>query len=463
MAWCGAMSHDPSQSDLISEEPLPQQCSAMEPPHGTIPRWYEGMLHFMLQTEHCLLATHAALLKNPRTLRMPLAAAFIVIAGLFSRANAASAQTAPGNGFLNGILNHLASDTMPFFANSFAVADTIFSAVGTMVVILSLASYLTHHRTLSGYGPKFLDLIFKIAIPWTFLRISEQTLTAWSTVSTNVGSYIIGASSMNATPDGIFKTGAALAREMIMNVAQNMFIEARDKGINVSAALVYVCVAFIAIFGGIVLFITFTMLAVEMLSAFAQGYISLSVGAFQLGWSASSATSNFASAYWGLVQSVITRIIVTMAIIGISLNESRDWIAQLHSLETVQPDLLAQNIYALLQIPCLGVGMLYLTTKVTDFAAAQLSGRPILSGSGAVMAANPTLGSIGGAAIGGAFGAASGAVSGAVNGFVQSGGNSVASAGSAATGAVGGAFSGAANGAHTGRKIGNAFDRPPRW
>lgn len=246
--------------------------------------------------------------------------------------------------------------------------------------MVALANYLGEYRTFSGCGHTVLRLVLQIALPWSFLKIAETLLSQWSTVATNVGSYIIGAQDMNMTPDGIFKTGAGLAGEMLSHVAQTAFAKVTFLNFT-SGGVPYIIVGILAIIGALILLVTFTLLAVEMLVAFAQGYISLSSGAFNLGWSASKTTSPFAMAYWGLILGAITRIIVTMAVIGIGLTETRDWMTQLHNLEAINPDLLGSNILALLQVPMLGIALLYVATKVTDFASAQLSGRPVTSAS----------------------------------------------------------------------------------
>jgi hypothetical protein len=367
--WCGAILPDTSLRAPIADMPVTASFA---------PEFMPGMRFssFCEQGIHRLLAGIEAV--EPTKMRLFLAALFILIMSFASHA-AASAQAMSGNGLLNGLYNHIAGDTTPFFANSFNIADMIFGGVGTMAVMISLANYLGEYRTFSGCGHTVLRLVLQIALPWTFLKIAENVLSLWSTVATNVGSYIIGAQDMNLTPDGIFKTGAGLAGAMLKHVAQSAFGNALARGINLNAGMPYWITGILAVFCALILFVTFTLLAVEMLVAFAQGYISLSVGAFNLGWSASKATSPFAMAYWGLVQSAMTRIIITMSIIGIGLTEARDWITQLNNLEVMNPDLLGSNILALLQIPMLGVALLYIATQVTNFASAQLSGRPVMS------------------------------------------------------------------------------------
>ena len=393
----------------------------------------------------------AAMKENPLKTRGIVSAVFVLFATLsFAHGAGAAGNCSATAGLLNTINNDLCNQGQNFFQNAIPVGDSIFGAVAFIAIVVTLGAYMFEHKSTAGALPYLLRTLFVVAIPWAILKFSETVLPAWFGTALSLGNTITG-QNISPNPDSIFTTGAGLAYQMIASVANVLLHDATQQGINVGGALVDVLTALVAIIGALILLITFTLLAVEMLVAFCQGYISLSIGVFQLGWSASNATSSFATAYWGLVSSAITRIIVTMSIIGIALTEAKNWIVTIQNMQILDPAKgNGPNIISLLQIPLLGVALLFLVVKVTEFASAQLTGRPVYSAGAA--------GAVGaGRAVGGAAGMMGGAMGGGVAGGVAGAVRGAASGGSiesAMHGGLSGAMGGAARAGGAGAKRG---------
>jgi len=374
------------------------------------------------------------MLLHPKPVRTYLTLVFFLCSAFaLSHGRVASAA-----GLLDTINNNLASDTSGFFAGSFLIADALFGFVAFFVIITTLANYVGEHRTGSGLGVLLLRTILSIGFPFAFLKAAETFLPNWLAVALSFGQTITS-QPLLSDPDSVFGEGANLAKTMLVAVGQVMLNNARNSGLNVGQAVVYLLMAVVAIFGAVVLLVTFSMLAVEMLVAFAQGYIAISIGAFQLGWSASKATNSFAASYWGLVMNSIIRIIVTMAVIAIGMKETGTWVTQITAAGALDPTKFGSSILTLLQIPMMGVVFLFLAIKVTALATSQLSGQPAFS---ATSAAAGRAGSVVGGAAGMMAGGIGGGIAGGAMGGLRGG----------ITGAVGGAYSGSQNGGSVGRR-----------
>jgi len=341
----------------------------------------------------------------------------------------------PANGdtLLNTLNDGLRNDTGQFFPGSFLVMNSIFGAIATLVVMITLAEYLTVYRSVAGIGRVFLRIILMILVPWGVLQVAQQALPTWYNLALSLGNTITGLP-IAPNPDGVFSMGATLARQMLTVVGQKLYADALSSGLNFAQAGVDLLLLAVAVLAALILFVSFSLLAVELLVAFAQGYIGMAVGAYQLGFSAAQATSGYATAYWGLVLSVFTRIFVTQAIIGIGLIEATKWVAQINKMGVVTDvNGFATSLITMLQIPLLGVAFFYLTTKVTDHAMAQLTGRPAYSGAGGVH--NVAQGAMGGSVQGAIAGAMAGGPVGAVSGAMGGGMRGAMSGSSASRGA----------------------------
>lgn len=350
-------------------------------------------------------------------LTRPKATRGLVVAALIVAVAVGFHQPAQSDTLLNTLNDGLRNDTATFFTGSFFVANSIFGVVGTIIVLITLAEYLTEHKTVAGMGRVFLKIILMIMIPWAILQMAQLVLPGWYNTALNLGTTITG-QNIAPNPDGVFATGADLARQMLTVVGQKLYNDAIHQGLNVVAAMTDLLLLLVAIVAAMILFVSFTLLAVEILVAFAQGYISIAVGAYQLGWSAAKATSGYAAAYWGLVMAAFSRIFITMAIIGVGLIEAHKWIAQIQAMGVVTDvNGFATNILTMLQIPLLGVAFLFLTTKVTDHAMAHLSGRPAYAGGAGVQGGIG--GSVQGAISGGASGGPAGAIAGGATGGMR--------------------------------------------
>lgn len=393
-----------------------------------------------------------AMYENPLRTRAIVSALFVVFAALsYAHGAQAAGNCSATAGVLNTINNDLCTQGQNFFTASIPIGDAIFAAVATISIGTTFVAYFFEFKSLSGALQKIVSVLFVIAIPWAILKFAETVLPGWFNVALALGNTITG-ENISPNPDSIFVTGAGLAGQMMASVANVLLHDATQHNLNIGMALVDVVSAVVAILGALILLITFTLLAIEMLVAFCQGYIALSIGVFQLGWSASSATSNLATAYWGLVSSAITRIIVTMSIIGIALTEAQRWIRQIQQMQVLDPanTKSGPDLLTLLQIPLLGIALLFLVVKVTEFASAQLTGRPVYSAGAA--------GAVGaGRAVGGAAGAMGGAIGGGMTGGVAGAVRGAASGGSiesAISGGLAGAMGGAARAGRAGGKAG---------
>jgi len=381
MSWCGGFQHSPSPQETSA---LSEEATIDEP----LSLFFRLGIFCSKKVEFCVDYINRLFIFHPKKMRL----IFCLLSFVFAYAKLSGGHQAKADGLLNTINNNIAKDTSTFFAGGIALADALFGMVSFFVICTTLLNYLAEHRTGSGIGRVLLSTVMRLGIPYFFLKVSELLLPQWLSIATTWSQDITG--NALAQPDTVATEGFTLAKSMLIDVGQKILNGANSTGFNVGTALEDLLMASVSIFGAIILLVTFTLLATEILIAQVQGYITISVGSFQLGFSASPRTSSWASAYYGMVMRVIVRLIIITAIITIGMNETSTWIQQIKSLGALDPNQFGSSIFTLLQIPMMGVIFLTITVVVTNIADAALSGQPIMSAGTAVLRSAERAGSM---------------------------------------------------------------------
>lgn len=124
--------------------------------------------------------------------------------------------------------------------------------------------------------------------------------------------------------------------------------------------------------------IMFTIIATELLFAFAQAYVTAAIGAVQLGWSAAEGTSSWASAYWSAIMASFIRLTVTYAVVAVGQKITANWESTLLSSN---PSNILMTLFLLVGS---SLGYMLIVGKMTTFATNLLTGHPVASAQGAV-------------------------------------------------------------------------------
>jgi type IV secretory pathway TrbL component len=118
----------------------------------------------------------------------------------------------------------------------------------------------------------------------------------------------------------------------------------------------------------------FALIAFEYFFAFAQAYITLSVGALSLGWLASIGTKSFGEQYLAAAWVSVMRLVLTICCISFVSTV----VPTMESLSsTTDPNTV---IIVLIKLCCTSLFGVLLAWKVPSFAASMFSGHPSVSG-----------------------------------------------------------------------------------
>ncbi len=279
---------------------------------------------------------------------------------------------------LNDLQATFAADSAAWLASSLLIADGVFAAVLACSFVVTIVSYLGRNHNIEGVGRELTLQFGFAAIPFLLLQAAHTFLPDLLTFSTGLGTRITGQTISG--PGAVMALGVKIAGQ-IMNVA-GAPVRAFDANpptvLNPTSGwgdLGAGLIGFLpAIVVAVLILVCFAILTGELLLAFAQAYITIAVGACQLGWSGAGGTKAFAEAYWAGVMATIFRLIVIIAMCALIVYAANGWSTKLATLTNPKDAL--SSWFALLGVVLV---VTFVTTKIADLAGNMFSGRPTLS------------------------------------------------------------------------------------
>lgn len=289
---------------------------------------------------------------------------------------------------------------------AFIIADSIFGIVALTMVTITAARYAVNERTLRGFSHIFLGQLTTLAVPLGLLKLAHTAIPQLIAEMTGEAQKLAGATT--TMPMDIFDKGLSLASNLLTGSVKSAVItmipapfqgfvgqilgvppsgeniaqahDLVDNVVNTAVSLnpqVSLPLAEFTIFLGIAsaLFIVacFAVVATELLLAFVQIYLSASIGAVQLGWSAAVGTSQWAAAYWGMLMHSFIRLAVIYAVVVIGQTIADDWAG---ALLAAKPSNLMNTLFSI----C-GASLMYalICMRIGNLATHLLDGRPALA------------------------------------------------------------------------------------
>ncbi len=297
-----------------------------------IPRWSRPVLSF-------LSATQRGFSRYPLLTRLGVMSAVVFFCVL--RATHV-AQAGPGGDVLNQITSDLqtfgGNDGTNWMDNSLGVGKTLFSFLALFVIASTAFRYYLARGTMHGGAPLLLQTFLMIGVPMAVLYSAQPVLDEIFQAAT----YLTGAISQQAvptvtTPGSVLDEGFATAIQFPLSYAHAVFAHlAAPLGpckIHLNIGDTFAClggsiatkftrlILSLSMFGlvlglALVAVFSFAFISVELVMAYAYAFLTLPLGAWTLGFSALSATSDIAMAYWTVVMRALMRFIVVFSVVA---------------------------------------------------------------------------------------------------------------------------------------------------
>lgn len=286
------------------------------------------------------------------------------------------------------------------------------------LALLELIWFVLMKLILAGRGgDEFFAALIGKMLPLLFFYAILLNFDSW--VPAVISSFVQagqGAGGTGAlTPSSVLDLGLTIATTVWNAVAQNGIA-------NVAAPMM----AFSAVLGGVVIFLSFVFIAGQLLVTLIESYIVVSAGVLFLGFAGSSWTKTFAERFLSYVASVGIKLFMIYLIIGVGQQVAAQWVAAIPA----SPQ--ASDYWAIA-----GEAVVYLLIawQVPATASALMSGSVQMSLGGALMTGvgMATLAGGLGSLAGGAVGAARSAAGGAVSSTAQAAGYTAAAVSHGAT------------------------------
>jgi type IV secretion system protein TrbL len=427
-----------------------------------------------------------ALLTRPRTSRA-------IIAALLSVGFVGHNLTHPAHAnVLNEIETTVEGATAGWMGNALALAQLIFLALAGLVIVTNIVTYYMAFETVRGMFSVILRSLLTIGIPYVVLQLAPTTVGAVIGYAMTISNDVTGGSAPPVTPDQVWMEGVTIGWGLFQNTFNavmsshylfNLGNLGNDLGFDFNQALVDLIFLVASGVLCVIMIAAFTFIAVELVMAFLQAYFCLPLGAWGLGFMATSPTSSIAMSWWrGLIQ-VLIRFIAVLACVSFAQNIGLQWEGDLARIvpnfnhlpawdgNGTPPPVDIGALKTIISFALGAVALLYIVLNLPRLAESILSGAPVLTGVNAVQVAGAPAMMGAGAIAGGALSGGLGAARGAYMGYAASmGGGSAVGLAGAARGAASGFGSAAGGGAAKGwnaasrqaRNVNNSIDRMRR-
>jgi type IV secretion system protein TrbL len=362
--------------------------------------------------------------------------AIALVSILASHGASAQAQpvlgSCPGPGVVNGIPNQFCNATITWLSNATAAAQHLFLILIGIELAWTAILYAFQKEQLGEFVAAFLLKMMGVQFFFALLLapaspLGLQTLLPQIMQSfLQLGNQVTGQTN-TLDPAATLQIGLDGASKVFANLPQPEFTFSFDL-LNLQGTLgpslrddltiafaMLVCVVFAAIIA-FVLFVSFVIVAGEVIMTMIEAYVMIGAGAVMLGFTGSRWTMTFGERYIGYAIAIGIKLFVIIIVIGLGTTLSAGWDSLLHDVGAVQLtgaanfSKLEGIVSDYLTIASGAVVFMILVTKLPALAASMMNGSPSLTLGGAMASA----GSLGGA-VAGVTAAVAGAAKGAAS------------------------------------------------
>lgn len=272
---------------------------------------------------------------------------------------------AHASSFIDGMQSSIQNISVQWMNNSLQQANILFNIMMVLSFVVLVAQYYSINHTIEGLAHPLMDFFLKVIPLWVILEWSATVLPNVGATATALGGQITGTPVTG--PSEIFGLGIKTCSS-ILSVVTHHLLTAPTPG-GVTLALVTGVVALLA---SIAIVASFTLIAFEYFFAFAQAYITLSIGAVSLGWIGASGTKHMGESYLSGVWMSIMRLVVTVAVVGfiVSIMPNMEAVLSTNDPQTI--------FISWIQLACGSAFSALLAVKVPAFAGNIFSGRPVI-------------------------------------------------------------------------------------
>jgi len=293
----------------------------------------------------------------------------VAIGAVFAIAFAHTALPAHA-GFLDGMQDSVKNAAVGWMDNSLQLATALFSIMMTVTLVTAIARYASLNHTIEGFGHVFMDLFIKI-IPLYVLMASATTLLPNVVNVANALAGQITGAPVNG-PSEIFGLGVKISVD-IMKAAMMPLAFAGLPGVGEGAVMLGTLSTVVGMVMALLIMTVFTLIAFEYFFAFAQAYITLSVGAISLGWLASGGTKQMGEAYLAGAWMSMMRLIMTIAVVALIVAMVP------HMMEIAATSDIKAMFMSWLSLGGSAIFAALIATKIPAFATHVFSGQPAVS------------------------------------------------------------------------------------
>jgi hypothetical protein len=275
----------------------------------------------------------------------------------------AALPSAASAGLLDAIGATVHANTGNWLTNALNIADATFAALLTLYFVYTLC--MAGARSMSGdrdMGSWVWDVgraVMWVIIPAVLLKIvARDVLPHVVDDALILSGMITGGAAL--TPDAVFTVGLTKALQLVtatMTPLNNDLLAGGGLGgmfglHSMSSLFTSLVLFLVALVVSLVVVVCFALLAVMLLVVTIEVYVSLAIGAINLGWLGSEGTAHMAQPYIGAVWSAVLRLITIYAWITLVTNLVNAWgimaaTADLHTFLFAAFELLAAAIAVL--------------------------------------------------------------------------------------------------------------------
>jgi hypothetical protein len=232
--------------------------------------------------------------------------------------------------FLGGMVTSMETAGHRFETASFQLGLSLFAVLSLAGCAMFFWAYWNEHHSLHGIENGIFAMVKGIGVPLTIMMSVGLALPQLAAIAMALSGDITGV--VITGPTGILLLGVTQAVKLVqqpysmvlaavpppsnvggaagmlgLNVVPGALALAQNSGHLLTAAIATIIAALVAIF---IVLPCFAIITLEYIVAMANIAIVLSVGAFQMGWSATPGTSSMASRFYGAVNAAVMRLVV---------------------------------------------------------------------------------------------------------------------------------------------------------
>jgi type IV secretion system protein TrbL len=342
-----------------------------------------------------------------------------------------SSSDAQATDILDKIVRSYRDASSGWFNKLFVYAKRLFWLLAAIEFAWAATTWVLEKDNMNSLTAALIKKIMGISIFYALLLYAGEWMPAIVNSLKTAGQS--AANIRVSTPSQVIDLG--------INIANLIWEAIKKQGIMGSFAAAFICG-----FSAIIIVVSFTVVAAQLMIALIESYIVISAGVLFLGFGGSRWTVDFAQKYISYAFSVGVKLFILYLILGLGMSQAATWQQLLTNVDAVKDTV---NILAVLGA---SVVLCFLCYQTPSMAASMLSGSPSLTAGSAAQA--------GGMMMAGAAAAVSPVLSAARGGMqATSSGYSLSREGgsgmlAAAVGGLGHAGAGMAT--EVGRSIGSA-------